>query len=535
MKLLIVESPAKAKTIKNYLDKDYDVVASIGHFRDLPKSGIGIDEKNDFFVENWELDKKKIDPVLKSIKNSDEIFLALDPDREGELIAWHVLEICKEKKLLDKKEFKRIEFTAVRKEDILNAIRNPREIDQNLVSAAITRRFLDRFFGYKISPITKRRTVFGSSAGRVQSPALKVLAEREKEIDLFVPKEFWEISVKLKDKNGTIINCSVIEDDGEKVDKFYLPNESKAKNLEERIKKDKFQISDIIKKEKKRNPYSPFSNSLLLQDASSKLGFSPKYTNKLAQELKDGIGSLGALITYHRTDSNIMKNSEIKKLRISIENKFGINFLSNPENVFKERSKFVQQGHEAVTPIDFEQSPEKIKSFLSPDQLKLYDLIWRRTLASQMKPSINLETTVNIKGGNFRLRARGNITKFKGFKQVYNYSENNEELQNLPDFKLKDELSLSEIESKQNFTKPPNRFSEAGLIKKLEELGIGRPSTYVSIFTKLEDRNYIRIENKSLIPTSTGKILSKFLESIINFPLQPFNSYFSRQFICFTY
>ena len=516
MKLLIVESPAKAKTIKNYLDKEYDVVASIGHFRDLPKSGIGIDEKNDFFVENWELDKKKIDPVLKSIKNSDEIFLALDPDREGELIAWHVLEICKEKKLLDKKEFKRIEFTAVRKQDILNAIRNPREIDQNLVYAAITRRFLDRFFGYKISPITKRRTVFGSSAGRVQSPALKVLAEREKEIDLFVAKEFWEISVKLKEKNGLFINCSVIEDSGKKVDKFYLANEKEAKDLEERIKKDRFQISDIVKKEKKRNPYSPFSNSLLLQDASSKLGFSPKYTNKLAQELKDGIGSLGALITYHRTDSNIMKNSEIKKLRVSIENKFGINFLSNPENVFKERSKFVQQGHEAVTPIDFEQSPEKIKSFLSPDQLKLYDLIWRRTLASQMKPSINLETTVNIKGENFRLRARGNITKFKGFKQVYNYSENNEELQNLPDFKLKDELSLSEVESKQNFTKPPNRFSEAGLIKKLEELGIGRPSTYVSIFTKLEDRNYIRIENKSLIPTSTGKILSKFLDGFFN-------------------
>ena len=231
MKLLIVESPAKAKTIKNYLDNSFEVVASIGHFRDLPKSGIGIDEKNNFYVENWEIDKKKIDPILKSIKNSKEIFLALDPDREGELIAWHVMEICKEKKLIQNKEFKRIEFTAVRKEDIQLAIQNPRDIDQNLVQAAITRRFLDRFFGYKISPITKRRTVFGSSAGRVQSPALKVLTEREKEIDLFQAKEFCEISVKLKDKNGNIINCLVTEENGNKVDKFYFPIKKLHQNL----------------------------------------------------------------------------------------------------------------------------------------------------------------------------------------------------------------------------------------------------------------------------------------------------------------
>ncbi len=512
MKLLIVESPAKAKTIKNYLDDSFEVVASIGHFRDLPKSGIGIDEKNDFFVKNWEIDKKKIDPILKSIKNSKEIFLALDPDREGELIAWHVMEICKEKKLIQDKEFKRIEFTAVRKEDIHLAIQNPRDIDKNLVQAAITRRFLDRFFGYKISPITKRRTVFGSSAGRVQSPALKVLAEREKEIDLFQAREFWEISVKLKDKNDNIINCSVIEENGNKVDKFYLPDEKTASELVNKIKNENFFIDEILKKEKKRNPYSPFSNSLLLQDSSSKLGFSPKYTNKLAQELKDGIGSLGALITYHRTDSNIMKPSEINKLRSIIESQHGKSMLSNPQNIFKEKSKFVQQGHEAVTPINISKKPDEIKNLLSVDQFKLYDLIWRRTYASQMSSSINLETTFKIKSSKVFLKATGNIPKFKGFKEIYNFSENNDELQDLPDCKNKENLYLIDVNSKQNFTKPPNRFSEAGLIKKLEELGIGRPSTYVSIFTKLEERNYVKIQNKSLIPTSKGKILSKFLD-----------------------
>ena len=240
MKLLVVESPAKAKTIKNYLDDNFQVVASIGHFRDLPRSGIGIDEKNDYFVKDWEIDKKKIDPIIKSIKDSDEIYLALDPDREGELIAWHLVEICREKKLIDGKKFKRIEFPAVRKEDILSAINNPREINQNLVNAAITRRFLDRFFGYKISPITKRRTIFGSSAGRVQSPALKILCEKEKEIDVFVSKEFWDVNIELTDNKKHKIECTIVSQGQKKFDKFTINNEKKAKALQEAIKKENF-------------------------------------------------------------------------------------------------------------------------------------------------------------------------------------------------------------------------------------------------------------------------------------------------------
>lgn len=516
MKLLVVESPAKANTIKSYLDKNFDVVASIGHFRDLPKSGIGIDEEKDFLVNKWEIDKKKVDPLLKSIKKSDEIFLALDPDREGELIAWHLVEICKEKNIFSGKTFKRIEFSAVRKEDILNAINNPRKINQNLVDAAITRRFLDRFFGYKISPITKRRTIFGSSAGRVQSPTLKILCEREKEIDIFEPKEFWDTTIILEDKNQNLIECNIVSVENKKFNKLLINKEKIANDLKKKILDEKFLVDSVNTREKRRSPYSPFSNSLLLQDASSKLGFSPRQTNSIAQELKDGIGSLGALITYHRTDSNKMKGSEIKKLRDFIKKELGDKLVSKKEILYKEKSKFVQQGHEAVTPTNFDTKPEKIKNILNDNQFKLYDLIWKRTVASQMEQSINLETSYYIKGKEILLKATGSIEKFKGFKEVYNFTDKNDEKQKLPHLEINEILSQNKIDIKQNFTKPPNRFSEAGLIKRLEELGIGRPSTYVSIFTKLEERKYVEIKNKSLIPTSRGKILSKFLDGFFN-------------------
>ncbi len=512
MKLLIVESPAKAKTIKGYLDDSFDVVSSIGHFRDLPEKGIGIEEDEDFTVKEWVVDRKKADPILKGIKNADEVFLALDPDREGELIAWHVVELCKEKKLTENKIFKRIEFSAVRKKDILEAINNPRNINQNLVDAAITRRFLDKFFGYKISPITTRRTIFGKSAGRVQSPTLKILCEREKEIDVFIPKEFWEINIDLTDKNNNKLTCSIVSDNKIKYDKLTIDNKTLAHEVKNKISKEYFQVDEVVKKEKKRNPYSPFSNSLLLQDASSKLGFSPKYTNTLAQQLKDGIANLGALITYHRSDSNRMKKEEINTLRNNIKNTLGQSYLSTDEIAYKEKSKFVQRGHEAVTPTQLTRQPFDVKKDLSEDQFKLYELIWKRTVASQMSSSKNMETAYFIKSDNFILKASGSIQIFDGFKKIYNYFDKNDDQQELPILNIRDKLEILNIETKQNFTKPPNRFSEAGLIKKLEELGIGRPSTYVSIFTKLEGNSYISIKNKSLIPTSSGKVLSKFLD-----------------------
>ncbi len=512
MKLLIVESPAKAKTIKGYLDDSFEVVSSIGHFRDLPEKGIGIEEDEHFTVKEWVIDKRKADPLINGIKKANEIFLALDPDREGELIAWHVVELCKEKKLVENKTFRRIEFSAIRKKDILESISKPREINQNLVNAAITRRFLDKFFGYKISPITTRRTKFAKSAGRVQSPTLKIICAREKEIDLFIPQEFWEINIELKDNNGNQINANLYTESKKRIEKLSITNENQAKDLRNKLLKNKYKVEDVIKKEKKRSPYSPFSNSLLLQDASSKLGFSPKYTNSLAQELKDGVSSLGALITYHRSDSNRMKQNETINLRKIILADIGLDYLSPNEISYKEKSKFVQQGHEAVTPTQLDRSPKSVKNQLSNDQYKLYELIWKRTIASQMAQSKSLETTYLIEGGEFILRSSGSIQVFDGFKKVYNYSEKNDGEQSLPNLNKDDQLEIVKVEIKQNFTKPPNRYSEAGLIKKLEELGIGRPSTYVSIFTKLESNSYISIKNKSLIPTSRGKVLSKFLD-----------------------
>ena len=439
-------------------------------FRDLPEKGMGIEENDDFNVKKWEIDKKKIDPIIKIIKKSEEIFLALDPDREGELIAWHLLEICKEKNLTKNRIFKRIEFSAIRKEDIINAINKPREINQNLVDAAMTRRFLDRFFGYKISPITKRRTIFGNSAGRVQSPTLKILCEKEKEIDLFEEKEFWDLEIKLKDKKSNVILCTLISVDNKKFNKLTIENEKQANNLKQQILNSDFVVDNIVTREKKRFPYSPYSNSLLLQDASSKLGFTPKYTNTLAQQLKDGdgLGGLGALITYHRTDSNRMKKNEVGNLRNLISSLIGENYLSEKEIFYKEKSKFVQQGHEAVTPTQLDRKPEDVKDNLKSDQFKLYELIWKRTIASQMNASKSLETLYYFKNKNFILRASGSISIFDGFKKIYNYSDKKNDSQKLPELMKNEKLKVKSLEIKQNFTKPPNRYSEAGLIKKLE-------------------------------------------------------------------
>ena len=318
MKLIVVESPSKAKTLKGYLTSDYEVIASVGHFRDLPKSGMSIDEKNDFNVDKWEIDKEKINPVLQLIKKADEILLAPDPDREGELIAWHLLEICKEKKLLNGKEFKRIEFNQINKSTVLKAIENPRDINTNLVNAAIARRFLDRFFGYKISPITKRRTIFGQSAGRVQSPALRILANREMEIDKFVPIEFWDIEVKLGKKNSELIDFKLFKRNSDKLDKLSIKTESDASNIIKELDGIDFKVDAIEKKEKKRNPYAPFSGSTMQQDASSKLNFDPKFTNQIAQQLYDGSaykeGGEG-LITYPRSDSISLSQVIIESCR----------------------------------------------------------------------------------------------------------------------------------------------------------------------------------------------------------------------------
>ena len=517
MKLIVVESPSKAKTLKGYLTSDYEVIASVGHFRDLPKSGISIDEKNDFNVDKWEIDKEKINPVLQLIKKADEILLAPDPDREGELIAWHLLEICKERKLLKGKKFKRIEFNQINKNTVLKAIDNPRDINSNLVNAAIARRFLDRFFGYKISPITKRRTIFGQSAGRVQSPALRILANREMEIDKFKPEEFWEIEAKLSKKNGKPINFKLFKRNNEKIDKHSIKTESDALELIKRFQVLDFKVDNIEKKEKKRSPYAPFSGSTLQQDASSKLNFDPKFTNQIAQQLYDGSaykeGGEG-LITYPRSDSISLSQTMIESCRDVILHSFGKQYVPSSANIFKKKAKFAQEAHQPITPTNLGLIPTKLKDTLNDNQYKLYELIWKRTIASQMVPSINEEMTILVKNGDFLFRTSGSVLIFDGYKKVYNYSETNESDKNsLPVFDEDESLKCNALDKKQFFTSPPNRYSQAGLIKKLEELGIGRPSTYASIIEKLKEKNYVVIKNKSMIPNAKGKILSKFLEN----------------------
>ena len=517
MKLIVVESPSKAKTLKGYLTSDYEVIASVGHFRDLPKSGMSIDEKNDFNVDKWEIDKEKINPVLQLIKKADEILLAPDPDREGELIAWHLLEICKEKKLLNGKEFKRIEFNQINKSTVLKAIENPRDINTNLVNAAIARRFLDRFFGYKISPITKRRTIFGQSAGRVQSPALRILANREMEIDKFVPIEFWDIEVKLGKKNSELIDFKLFKRNSDKLDKLSIKTESDASNIIKELDGINFKVDGIEKKEKKRNPYAPFSGSTMQQDASSKLNFDPKFTNQIAQQLYDGSaykeGGEG-LITYPRSDSISLSQTMIESCRKIVFGTYGKEYLPSSPNIYKKKAKFAQEAHQPITPTNLNLRPSDLKGKLNENQFKLYELIWKRTISSQMVSSINQETSVVVKNGEFFFKASGSVLVFDGYKKVYNFNEIDENGKKyLPVFNKGELLECSGIEKKQFFTTPPNRYSQAGLIKRLEELGIGRPSTYASIIEKLKEKNYVVIKNKSMVPNAKGKILSKFLEN----------------------
>lgn len=515
MKLIVVESPSKAKTLKGYLSSEYEVIASVGHFRDLPKSGIGIDENNNFNVTKWELDNEKINPVLKLIKKADEIYLAPDPDREGELIAWHLLEICKERNLLKNKNISRIEFNQVNKDTVLNAIKTPRKINENLVNAAIARRFLDRFFGYRISPITQRRTIFGKSAGRVQSPALRILANREMEIDKFIPEEFWDIEIILKNVKNQASVFKIFKDGEKKIDKLSFKNETMANEIVEKINKSDFVVSSIDKKEKKRNPYAPFSASTLLQDASSRLGFSSSLTTTIAQQLFDGSAynnNEQGLITYPRSDFIVLTKEKISHCRKIIEKKYGPKYLPNKFNIYKNKAKFSQEAHEPINPVDLSLDPHSLKDKLNENQFKLYDLIWKRTIASQMSPSINQETIITVNANKFVLKASGTIPLFDGYKKVFNFDDDDKIEKLIPKFNEAEKLYLKKVGKKKNFTTPPRRYSEAGLIKKLEELGIGRPSTYASIIKKLKEKDYVQIKNKSMMPNAKGKILSKFLE-----------------------
>jgi DNA topoisomerase-1 len=524
--LVIVESPAKAKTIKKYLGADFNIIASYGHVRDLlPKEG-AVDPNHDFAMR-YELiakNEKHVAAMIAAMKKADALYLATDPDREGEAISWHIYCILKEKKALGKKPVHRIVFHEITKFAIRAAVDHPREISMDLVNAQQARRALDYLVGFNLSPLLWKKIRYGLSAGRVQSPALRMIVEREEEIEKFVSQEYWDLEAALQaEKKNFTAKLTVY--DGEKLEQFSITNEKQAQTIKEQLikqAKGKLIVSKLEKKQRKRNPASPFITSTLQQEAARKLGFAVQRTMKIAQQLYEGIeldsdsGSTG-LITYMRTDSVNLAQDAITELRALIQDRYGKENVPEEARVYKTKAKNAQEAHEAIRPTSAMRTPESVKSFLSPEQFKLYDLIWKRTVAAQMISATIDTTTLDMTAGEKNtFRATGSVIVDPGFMRVYQEGsdEKVEELGDehlLPHLEEGDEVKLQDLTCNQHFTEPPPRYSEATLIKALEEHGIGRPSTYAAIVSTLQTREYVVLENKRFRPTDIGRIVSKFL------------------------
>ena len=523
MNLVIVESPAKAKTINKYLGKDYKVLASYGHVRDLPSKNGSVDPENNFKME-WELDafsKKYLKEITDAAVDSEKIILATDPDREGEAIAWHVREVLESKKLLKGKKIERVVFNEITKKAVTNGINNPREIESLLVNAYMARRALDYLVGFNISPILWTKLPGSKSAGRVQSVALRLITEREHEIELFKPEEFWTITSDFENSQNKLIKSKISLFAGKKVEKFTFKNKSDSGNALSEIKNQSYKIIDVSSKVFRRNPLAPFTTSTLQQTASGKFGFGASRTMQIAQRLYQGIdieGDTVGLITYMRTDGTQISNEAIGDFRNFIKKEHGNEYLpENPNNYAGKKAKNAQEAHEAIRPTDIIRKPNEMKKYLSTDQLKLYELIWNRALSSQMNPAEFDRKSITIESNDKKINfiANGSTIKFDGFLRVYKFEEKDEDLKNiLPDVKIGDNVDIKDLKDEQHFTDPPPRYSEASLVKKMEELGIGRPSTYASIISVLSTRNYVELVNKRFNPTDRGKLLSAFLEKL---------------------
>lgn len=512
--LVIVESPSKAKTIGKYLGSKYRVVASVGHVRDLPKSKLGIDIDNDFDPQYISIRGKGdlIKELKKEAKKAEKIYLATDPDREGEAISWHLAFLLG----IDPADSCRIEFNEITKSKIKEAIKTPRAIDRNLVDAQQARRVLDRLVGYQISPLLWRKVRRGLSAGRVQSAALKIICDREREIKAFVPEEYWTILATFV-KNGTF-TAKLTHKDGKKV---VIKNKEENDAILDELGKNKYIIEDIQNKKRMRKPYAPFTTSSLQQDAANKLNFNTRKTMMIAQQLYEGIdvgknGTMG-LITYLRTDS-MRISAEAKGAALSfIENNFGKEYTAN--NFFGRKNKDIQDAHEAIRPSDVTLVPEDIKSYLSQDQFKLYRLIWIRFVASQMSAARYDSVQVDVVNGKYNFRAGGSRRTFDGYQKVYGVSDDDRDNM-LPHLEKGQEVDLEDIKGEQNFTQPPARFTEASLVKELEERNIGRPSTYAPIVGTLTDRKYVKREKKTLLPTELGfhviGLLEEYFKDIVD-------------------
>ena len=522
MNLVIVESPAKAKTINKYLGSNYTVLASYGHIRDLPSKNGSVDPENDFKMI-WEVDsfsKKYLKEITNSAKDSSKIILATDPDREGEAIAWHVKEFLDEKKLLKDKKVERVVFNEITKKAVTNGIENPRQIEPQLVEAYMARRALDYLVGFNISPILWTKLPGSKSAGRVQSVALRLLTEREHEIEIFKPEEFWTLNVIFKTQNGDKINSNIFQLNGNKIEKFTFKNKEEINKAIESIKEKKYKITDISSKIYTRNPLGPFTTSTLQQTASSKLGFGASRTMQIAQRLYQGIdieGDTVGLITYMRTDGTNISKDAIETFRNYIAENYGKNYLPDAAlNYSGKKAKNAQEAHEAIRPTEVSRNPDNLKKYLSTDQYKLYNLIWSRAISSQMESAKFDRKTIIINSYDEKniFKASGSTLKFDGFLKLSNMTESdNVDEKILPNVE-KDEIQLNEFNDEQHFTQPPPRYSEASLVKKLEELGIGRPSTYASIISVISNRGYADINNKRFFPTDRGKLLSAFLEKL---------------------
>jgi DNA topoisomerase-1 len=511
MQLVIVESPAKAKTIEKYLGKDYQVLASYGHVRDLPPKD-GSVRPDDAFAMDWEVygDKaRQVKAITDAAKSADRLILATDPDREGEAISWHVRELLAKKKALPK-EVERVTFNAITKDVILEAMKHPRELDQDLIDAYLARRALDYLFGFTLSPVLWRKLPGAKSAGRVQSVALRLICEREHEIELFRPQEYWSVLAKLEHL-GTEFPARLVKFEGQKLDKMSLGNEGSAARAKAAVEAATFRVEEVETKPTRRNPYPPFTTSTLQMEASRKLGFSASHTMRVAQSLYEA----GA-ITYMRTDGVQMDSSAISAARVAITERYkNGHYLPEKPRIYETKAKNAQEAHEAIRPTDFGRD-----KFGSGDEARLYELIWKRAIASQMASAVIEKTSVTLRDGTgqHELRANGQVVKFPGFLAVYDESldqksdAEDDDSAMLPVLNGGDTPAKRGVEANQHFTQPPPRFSEATLVKRLEELGIGRPSTYASTIQVLKDRNYVRTEKNRFFAEESGRLLTAFLE-----------------------
>ena len=535
MDLVVVESPAKAKTIEKYLGKGFTVLASYGHVRDLPEKEGSVLPEEDFRMtyEVMAEKKRRVDEIARALKGASRLWLATDPDREGEAISWHLKAALEGRKLLRDVAVERVVFHEVTKPAVLEAMRHPRSLDEHLIDAYQARRALDYLVGFELSPVLWRKLPGSRSAGRVQSVALRLICEREAEIEAFVAQEYWTVEALLRTPKGALLTARLTHLDGRKLGKLGLPDERSARLAVERIRAARLAVDAIEKKQVSRNPAPPFSTSTLQQEAARKLGYSADRTMKLAQQLFEGVdlgGETVGLITYMRTDSVALSGEALNAARRLIGQRYGERYLPEKPRVFKSKAKNAQEAHEAIRPTDLFRTPQEAARHLQGDQRRLYELIWQRTVASQMAAALLDRVTVDIgdPDGRVTLRATGQTVAFDGFLKLYQEGrddprgdEEDGEGRLLPPLQPKDPLEQEQVTPSQHFTEPPPRFSEASLVKQMEELGIGRPSTYASVISVLQDRGYVRLEQKRFVPEDKGRLVNAFLVRFFDRWVQP--------------